>query len=247
MDKASRARQRLLALFLPLAAVLYVSAGALDPQGTDQVVTTAAGGLRLLDMAARHPTQLDLAGALSILALGALAAAYTAIARLIRNRGWVLATVAALLGALGAFCGAIVNVLVDVNLAFAATSHRSREAGAQFQLTSFSSTTTQLFSLAYFASEYLAPVLMGLALWRSRATAPWLALLFAVGLEIAETQPSKGPVVIWFMLPFTASMVLLSARIWQAAARPATHDPHCAPSPTPIAGRGPGEDRAECG
>ena len=54
MDNAARARQRLLALFLPIAAVLYVSAEALDPRGTDQVVTTTGAGVRLLAIAARH-------------------------------------------------------------------------------------------------------------------------------------------------------------------------------------------------
>jgi hypothetical protein len=37
-----------LALFLPIAAVLYISAEALSPKGTDQVVTDTATALKLL-------------------------------------------------------------------------------------------------------------------------------------------------------------------------------------------------------
>jgi hypothetical protein len=51
---------------------------------------------------------------LTFLALGGLAVSYAAIAMLVRGRGWVIATVAALLGEVGAFCGALLNVLVGV-------------------------------------------------------------------------------------------------------------------------------------
>jgi hypothetical protein len=126
MDNAAGTRQRVLALFLPIAAVLYISAEALSPKGTDQVITTTATALKVLPIAAKHPTQLYAAGSLAILALGALAVSYAAIATLARNRGSAVATVAALIGGIGAFCGAIVNVLVYPNLAAAATAHLSR-------------------------------------------------------------------------------------------------------------------------
>ena len=44
--------------FLPIAAVLYISAEALSPKGTDQVITTTATALNVLSIAARHPAQL---------------------------------------------------------------------------------------------------------------------------------------------------------------------------------------------
>ena len=129
MDNAARMRQRVLALFLPLAAVLYVSAEALNPKGTDQVISTTADALKVLAIAARHPAQLYVSGSLSLLALGALAVSFAAIATLVRGRGSALATVAALFGGVGAFCGALVNVLVGVNLAAAATAHMSQGRG----------------------------------------------------------------------------------------------------------------------
>jgi hypothetical protein len=133
----------------------------------------------------------------------------------------VLATVAALLGGIGAFCGALVNVLVGVNVAAAATAHLTHEAAARFLVATFNSGFEQVFSAVYFAGIVLAPVLMGIALWRSRSVPRWLAVLFVAGLELAQQVPSAGPVrVIALMLPFAVVMVLLGARVWQAAARP---------------------------
>jgi hypothetical protein len=219
MRKAARARQRILALFLPIAAVLYISCEALDPKGTDQLITNMATGLKLLSIAGRHPTQLYVAGTLSLLALGAVAVSYAAIA-----------TVAALLGGIGAFCGAITNVLVGVDLAAAATARTSPDAAARFLVTAFSSGAGQLFTYVYFVSEYAAPVLMGFALWRSRRVPLWLTVLFTVGFEVAAAQSANGPIVIAWMLPWGIAMILLAARIWQAAGQPAT-----TPEPQPAA------------
>ncbi len=221
MDHAARMRQRVLALFLPVAAVLYVSAEALNPKGTDQLIVTTATAFKVLPIAAAHPAQLYASGSLTLLALGALAVSYAAIATLVRGRGSVLATVAALLGGLGAFCGAMINVLVGVNLAAAATAHMTQDAAAQFLVTSFNSGFEHVFSGVYFLGIFVAPVLMGFALWRSRSVPRWLAVLFTVGIEVAQQVSSAGPVrVVLFMLPFAVAMVLLAARIWRAAALP---------------------------
>jgi hypothetical protein len=94
----------------------------------------------------------------------------------------------------------------------------STMAAAQFLVTSFNSASSQAFTYLYFLTEYTVPVVMGFALWRSWTVPRWLAALFTVGLEVAGAQSAKGPVVIWFMLPFAVAMVLLAARIWRAAA-----------------------------
>jgi len=220
-SKATRVRLRLLAAFLPVTAVLYVGAEALDPRGTDQVVTSTATALRLLPIAAAHSSQLYLSGSLSVLALGGLAVSYAAIATLVTGRGWVIATIAALLGGLGAFAGAVLNILGGISLAVAASAHTTPAASARFLVTGFGSWPAQAAGYVYFASEYAAPVVMGYALWRSRAVPRWLAVLFTVSLEVAESMGAIGPTVVLFMLPFAAAMILLAARIWQAAARPA--------------------------
>ena len=169
MDTAARTRQRILALFLPIAAVLYISAEALSPKGTDQVATDTATALKLLAIAAQHPTQVYIAGTFAVLGLGALAVSYAAIAALARNRGSALATVAALIGGIGAFCGAIVEVFVFPNVAAAATAHTTRAAAAQFLVTTFNSGFGHVFLYVYFIGIYVAPLLMGIALWRSRS------------------------------------------------------------------------------
>jgi hypothetical protein len=50
----------------------------------------------------------------------------------------------------------------------------------------------------------------------------WPAALFTVGFEVAAAQSAKGPIVIAWMLPWGIAMILLAARIWQAADQPAT-------------------------
>ena len=73
------------------------------------------------------------------------------------------ATVAALIGGIGAFCGAVVNVLVFPNLAAAATAHLSGGAAARFLVTTFNSGFGHVFLYAYFIGIYAAPALMGFA------------------------------------------------------------------------------------
>ncbi len=223
MDNTARARQRVLAAFLPVAVVLYVSAEALNPKGTDQVITSTGTAVKVLPLAVQHTGRLYLSGSLTLLALGAVAVSYPAIATLVRERGSVIATVAALIGGIGAFCGAIVNVMVGVNLAAVAAAHLSADAAARFLVTTFNSASGQAFTDFYFLGIVVAPVLMGFALWRSRSVPRWLAVLFVIGLEVAQQVGSIGPVrVILFMLPFAVAMLALAWRIWQAAAPPAS-------------------------
>jgi ABC-type uncharacterized transport system permease subunit len=66
-----------------------------------------------------------------------------------------------------------------------------------------------------------------------------VAVLFTAALEIAEQQAAVGPKVVLYMLPFAVVMVLLAARIWQTAARPAaTTSPDTAVAALASSGRG---------
>src|SRR5579863_1986438 len=233
----ARVRLRLLAAFLPVTAALYVGAEALDPKGTDQVITSTAVALRLLPIAAAHSSQLYLSGSLSVLALGGLAVSYAAIAALVTGRGWVIATIAAVLGGLGAFAGAVFNVLVGVGLAAAASAHTTQLAAARVLATSFGSRPAEVAEVVYFVGEYTAPVVMGYALWRSRRAPRWLAVLFTAGLLLAESMGAIGPKVVLYALPFAVAMILLAVRIWRAAAGPApTTDPEPSDHPGQLAG-----------
>ena len=218
MNNALRTRQRMFALALPLTAALYIGAEAIDPKGTDQIVTTMAVALKVLPIAAKHRTQLYISGSLTELALGALIISYGAIAMLIRKRGSTAATIAVLLGGIGAFCGVVTNVLGGINLAAAATARVPHDAAARLLVTNFNSGPGQAFTDLYAFSEFAAPIIMGVALWRSGRVPRWLAVLFALGFELAEQTASVGIVkVVVQMAPFALAMVLLSVRIWRAA------------------------------
>jgi hypothetical protein len=97
----------------------------------------------------------------------------------------------------------------------------SQDAATRYLVTAFNSGFGHAFLYAYFIGIFAAPVLMGFALWRSQSVPRWLAVLFVVGLELAQQVQSKGIVVVLaYTLLFAVAMVLLAARIWQAAARP---------------------------
>jgi hypothetical protein len=219
MTSAIGSRQRLLADALPLTAAFYIAAEGINPRGTDQLITTTTTAYKVLPIAAKHSTQLYLSGSLTELALAGVAVSYAAIAMLVRGRGSKLATIAAVIGGIGAFCGAIVNVFGGINLAAAATAPITREAAARVLVENFNSGPGQVFTDVYAFSEYLAPILMGIALWRSGAVPRWLAILFAAGFELAEQTASVGPAkVVLLMAPFAVAMILLSIRLWNAPA-----------------------------
>jgi len=216
MSDAMQTRRRMLALALPITAALYIGAEGLDPRGSDKIVTTTGTALKVLPIAAKHSSQLFVSGSLSELALGGVAVSYAAIAMLVRKRGSTAATIAAVIGVIGAFCGAVVNVFVGINLAAAATASVTQDAAARILMANFNSGAGQAFTYVYAFEEFVAPVIMGIALWRSRGVPRWLAVLFAAGFELAEQTASVGFVkVVLLMAPFAVAMVLLSIRLWQ--------------------------------
>jgi hypothetical protein len=140
------------------------------------------------------------------------------------------ATIAVVLGGIGALCGVVANVLGGINLAAAATARVPHDAAARLLVTNLNSGPGQAFTDVYAFGEIMAPIVMGVALWRSGRVPRWLAVLFAVGFELAEQTASVGIVrVIVQMAPFVLAMVLLSARLWREAgpdvAVSAMHEP----------------------
>jgi hypothetical protein len=215
-SNTARTRQRLLSLVLPAAALLYFGATALNPKGTDQLIDNRGVAAKVLPIAAAHTSQLYLSGAFTVFAVGAIGLAYAAIATLVRGRGAALATTAAIFGGLTNFCGAILNVLVGFNVAAAASAHIGEPAAGTFLVTTFTSRFAQSLSAAYIAGIVLAPILMGVALWRSRNVPRWLAVLFVASLELAQQIPSKGPVVAGICVaPFAVATVALAIHMWR--------------------------------
>ena len=218
LDRSGRLRRRLLAIWLPITALLYMGTELLNPKGTDQLITTTATALKVLPIAAKHSSQLYLSGSVTEIALAALAASYFAIATLVRRRGSTLATIAAIVGAVGAFCGVVANMFGGINLAVVSTARLTNLQAARFLTTSFNSSTGKTFLDVYVFSEFLSPVLMFVALWRSRLVPRWLTILFVVGFELAEQTPSAGTVrVVAMMALFVVSMTLLAVWIWRSA------------------------------
>ena len=122
---------------------------------------------------------------------------------------------AAVTGWFGAFCGAVVNVLIGFNLAAAAAA-RSPSAAAQILVSGNTAAVARVFFTGYFAGIPVATILTGIALWRSQAVPRWLPVLFAVGLIIAALAP-PGLVSVPLLLPFVIAMAFLARRIWDTA------------------------------
>ena len=123
---------------------------------------------------------------------------------------------------------------VGVNIATAATAHISPRRSGPIPDDILQLRSRQLFTYLYFISEYTAPILMGFALWRSRSVPRWLAVLFTVGLEVAESavvQGSRGHLV---HAAWAITMLLLAARIWQSATQPAARSLDPVPEPVSI-------------
>jgi hypothetical protein len=112
----------------------------------------------------------------------------------------------------------VVNVLVGINVAAAATAHVTGDAAARIVVANFNSPAGKAFTDAYAFGEVFAPIIMGVALWRSRRVPLWLAVLFAAGFELAEQTASVGiGRVVLQMAPFAIAMVLLAVPMWRSA------------------------------
>jgi hypothetical protein len=210
-----RMRRRILALALPVTAVLLLFGGALTPRGLDRPVTSLAGALRELQIAAAHPGQVYFSNVLVIFGLGTLGVSFFAIAVLASDRDRVLAAAAGVIGWFGAFCGAVANVLIGFDLAAAAAVHVS-SAAAAFLVSANTAAAAWVFLTGYFAGIPVAVILTGIALWRSQAVPRWLPVLFVVALLAGALAP-PGIVAVPLSLPFVFVMMLLARRIWDTA------------------------------
>ena len=212
-------RTAVLALFPVAAAALLIVGGALTPHGLDKPITTLTTALHELPIAHAHADRLYVSNMLVMFGLGALGVSFAAIATLVRDRAALLATLAALLGGLGAFCGALVNVLVGYNLAAAATAHTTPIAAAKILVSANTSAAAVVLFAGYLGSLLIASVLAGIALWRSQTVPRWLAILFTVGLLIGAIAP-PGIINVVLSVPFALAMVILANHIRKAGSPP---------------------------
>lgn len=205
------ARRRLLALTLPLAAGLLLVGQALMPKGLDHLIS-ASRAAKELPIATAHSGRLYAANLLVVFGLGVLGVSFAAIATLVQRRGAVVAAVAGLIGGFAGFCGAIVNILIGYDLAAAAVAHTSRPAATQVLISANRGAAFDVLLVGYLGGVVVATVLIGIALWRSRAVPVWLTVLFVATVALAGSAPA-GPVSVPLQLPFTAVAVALAVRI----------------------------------
>ena len=214
MDDTTRNRQRVLAMALPLSTALLVIGEVLTPKGLDQIADKQSVALKMVAIAATHRTQLYFSNVLALFGLATFGVSFSAIATLIRQRGATVATSAAVLGAIGAFCGAIANVLVGFNLASAVGPHSTPQSAATFLVTTFTSSVGQLFLLGYLLGLAVALILVVIAVWRSRCMPRWIPFVLLVAWEVAAFAHA-GIVAIPFMVPLVATMILVTTYVWR--------------------------------
>jgi hypothetical protein len=210
-------RRQLIAVVPVMAATLLVAGGGLTPHGLDKPLTNIGTAMRALPIAAAHSGQLYFSNLLVIFGLGALGVSFCAISTVPRGRGSTIATVGGAVGLLGAFCGAIINVLVGYNLAAAASARVSSGAAARILVETNTSLVAGILFVGYLGGLALATLLMGLGLWRSEQVPRWLSVLFVVGVLTGAASPPGGIGVV-LSLPFVLAMVLLARVLWPRGA-----------------------------
>jgi len=214
-NQAMRVRVRLLSLFLPLAAALLVVGEALTPKGLDHPIS-ASRAIKELPIAEAHSGRLYASNLLVIVGLGALGVSFVAIATLVEERGSTIATIAALVGGLAGFCGALANVLVGYDLAAAAVAHTTHDAAIQVLVAANRGWTFDLVFVCYIGGLVFATLLTAVALWRSGAAPRWLTMLFVLGVALGAAAPA-GIVSVPLQLPVSVALIALSIRIWNTA------------------------------
>jgi hypothetical protein len=179
---------RHLASVLPVTVAVLVVRQALTPHGLDKPITTTAGAMRELPIAAAHADRLYLSNLLVVFGLVALAFSFWVIAWLVRAAGTGIAIAAGTSGGIGAFGGTLGNLTIGFNLAAPATAHTSAEGAAHVLASGGSSVAATSCSSATWAapdSQRSPPALR----CGEAGTHRWLASLFALGLRCAAAAP----------------------------------------------------------
>jgi hypothetical protein len=218
LSSSRELRRLLLALSLPVAAILLVVGEAVMPKGLDSQSSSLASTTKQVMIAERHVARFDAASLLIIFGLAAAAASFGAIATLVRRRGARFASAAAVLGAVALTCGVIANSTDNLALAEAAAVHPAATLAGRMWVHIDSSAFANTLGVLYFFGWMVAIVLAAIALWRSRAVPGWLAVVFAVAYIVSNfSSPGVIPGVPE-SLPFLAVMGYLALLVWRNAA-----------------------------
>jgi hypothetical protein len=214
MDTTIETRRRLLAAVTVAAPVLLALGNATLPKHTFVFTGTAEHARDALAATAAAPDRVRLAGLILVAGYAALAVAFCAIASLVRRRGGAAATVGAVLGTIGSVGAILVTCWIALSVYAAGRADIPAEAKAGYLIALVkTSGLGNAAGLPFLGGLLLGSVVMGVALFRSRAVARWLAVLFPICVipaTIAAPQDVLGGL---FALPLVVVMVLLAREL----------------------------------
>jgi hypothetical protein len=217
---AATARRRLLAISLPLAALLLGTGEATFPKGLDNLTQSLSTATSEVTIATAHPGQFAVASLLVIFGLAALGVSFSAIATLAQDRGRTLATVVAVLGWLTTLCGVVMNTINNYALAAAASIHPATGVTAAIWFREDTWAAGNPLLVLYFFGMLLTVALAAVVLWRSRAVPRVAAVVFAAAFYLAiAAGPGPMPTLLQY-IPFLAVTIYLAVKVWQPVPRP---------------------------
>src|SRR3954468_1533879 len=217
MDTIINTRRRLLAATVVAAPVLLAVGNATLPKHTFVFTGTTEHAVGALAATAASPGRVRLAGLILIVGYAALAVAFCAVATLVRNRGGVAATAGAAFGIAGGVGGIMVSCWIALSVYAAQQADIAADAKAGY-LVSLVKTSGlgNAAGLPFLGGFFLGGLLMGWALFRSRAVPRWLAVLFPICLFPATLAAPQDLLGGLFALPFIVVMALLAREITHA-------------------------------
>jgi hypothetical protein len=212
---AATARRRVLAVSLPLAAVLLAIGESAFPKGLDNIAQSLSTATSEVTIATAHPGQFAAASLLTVFGLAVLGVSFSAIASLAEGRGRTLATVVAVLGWFTTLCGVVMNTTINYALAVAASTHPASGVAASIWFREDTWPAADLMLVLYFFGMLVTVALAAVALWRSRAVPRVVAVVFAAAFYLAIVAgPGPMPTLLQY-IPFLAVTVYLAIRVWE--------------------------------
>ncbi|MBK5307471.1 MAG: hypothetical protein JJD92_12350 [Frankiaceae bacterium] len=218
MGQITRTRQRLLAATALAAPVLLGVGNATLPKHSYIFTGTTEHALDALAATDAAPGRVRAAGLILVVGYTCLAAMFCAVASLVRARGGLPATAGAVLGVVGSVGAVMVTCWIALSVYAANVADIPSDAKAAY-LVSLVKTSGlgNAAGLPFLGGLFLGSVLMGVALFRSKVVAAWLAVLFPITVIPATLAAPQDVLGGLFALPLVAVMARLSWQLWRRA------------------------------
>jgi hypothetical protein len=218
MNQVLRTRRRLLAVTPVAAAVLLAIGNATLPKHSFVFTGTTEHALGALTATAAAPDRVRIAGLVLIAGYACLGAAFCALASMVRGRGGLAATAAAGFGVIGSVGAVMVTCWIALSVFAANGADITTDAKAGY-LVSLVKTSGlgNAAGLPFLGGLFAGGVLMGVALFRSKAVPAWLAVLVPITLLPATLAAPQDLLGGLFALPLVAVTARLSLQLRRAA------------------------------